>query len=375
MSQESVNPLKLTRKELLEQLSINRNVCIPKDIKERIDQKVISERDLEDVGIPKDIIPHISTYKVPILEFGEEENLDNIKEKGLLEVYFWGVRSSGKTCALAAILHSIQNKGIKNVGFESAKNSYNDAYLRSIKDEIIKSNGIAYFPSRTPDNKIKYMTFNLLKYVENQREKFWSKEYVKVQEIFKRRIAFIDLSGELIQNIVDNDINKEKINEETIKTIKTLKKLLNNSNNRKIHFFFIDYERDEDTLNQTSYLERLISIFKKEKYFDKTEFIYIVITKSDMFRRNGNDIPKNQRRNFAKELFDNNNLKLNIIDVCKSGKGINMENRKVVLDDKILDFSMGEVYFQRICKFNPDSAKEIINILLHRINATDELYG
>lgn len=365
------------KKDIVNAISENQNVAIPIDIRQKFEEGKISKQDLEDAGIPDDIIPHIFSYSAPDIESIQDTNPAEIKESGILEAYFWGLATSGKTCALAGILHSIQNKGIKGVAFESADIPYNDAYLASLKDKIIKSNGIAYFPERTPDEKIKYMSFKLLQEVEKKKRNLFSKDYVSIQETQKRKIAFIDLSGEMIRNIVDNDIRNERKN---IDAISILKKLLNNGNNRKIHFFFIDYDHDNDKLNQISYLERLISIFNKEKYFTKTDFIYIAITKSDLFCRNGNSIPKNQRREFARRLFLDNyyNLKLNLLSVCTDRRngGINMDKAgQVILDNYILDYSMGDVYFNRICKFNPESAREIIKILVQKINSTDDFYS
>jgi hypothetical protein len=361
-----MNPLKSTKEELLEQLANNHNACLPIDIKYRIDENVVTPRDLENIGIPEDIIPHISLYSEPDLVSKQNENPGRIKES-CLEVYFWGVAASGKTCALAGILKTIQKDGY----FSSADNCYNEYYLQSLKDNIIKDNGVAYFPEQyTNPNVIRYMNFNLIQEIQRETTSFWKKEKIYKTEIQTRKIAFIDLAGELIRNIVENDTRREKTNEDTIRTLKTL---LNNAHNRKIHFFFIDYDRNNDALNQQSYLEKLIAIFRKEKYFDKTDFIYIVITKSDLFPC----LPI-QRREFAKSLFNKKykTLITNLMFICCSGKGINMnKDGKVLLDNYILDFSMGDVYFKRLCKFNPDSAREIISILLSKVNPTDKLYG
>ena len=364
--------LKDTRKEILEQIEDNQNVCAPKEIKEKLEKNILSIRDLENNGIPEDIIPHIFMYSEPTLESGHS-NPGQIKEKGILEVYFWGWRTSGKTCALAGILKTIQNEG----HFHSANYCYNEEYLQNLKDKIIHSDSIAYFPTRTPGGEISYMNFNLLKEYFINTKNIFGKEKIK-QRIAERKIAFIDLSGELIRYIIENKERNEKTG---IDSINTLKLLLNNSSNRKIHFFFVDYDSEHKNVNQVSKLEQLMTIFRQERYFDKTDFIYVVITKSDTFQdKKGDKIPKNKRRDFAKDFFNNKcgTLKTNIIAICKSksGKGINMDRQgNVDLDKYILDFSMGEVYFQRLCRFDAASSKEIEQILFNKVNSTDELYG
>lgn len=365
--------LKDTRKEILAQITDNQNVCIPKEIKEKLEKGIVYIRDLEDAGIPEDIIPHIFTYSEPGLESTQHTNPEQIKEQGILEAYFWGWKTSGKTCALAGILKTIQNEG----HFKSASNCYNEEYLQSLKDKIVHNDHIAYFPNRTPGGEISYMNFNLIRENFIKRKNIFGKEKIK-QKIATRKVAFIDLSGELIKYIVEN---KERSENSGIDSINTLKKLLNNSYNRKIHFFFVDYDNENKAVNQVSKLEQLMTIFRDVRYFDKTDFIYIVITKSDTFKdKEGNPIPKNKRRDFAKDFFNNKcrGLRTNIIDICtnKSGKGINMDRQGIVdLNKYILDFSMGEVYFQRLCKFDASSAKEIEQILFSKVNSTDELYG
>lgn|GEM_PF-6976533 len=362
----------LTKKEILDNFEKNDyNFCLPIDIRGSIDGKTISTKELENNGIPEEIIPHIFSYSEPDLESKQHINPKEIREQGILEVYFWGLSTSGKTCALAGILKTIQNDGY----FGSAKNCYNEEYLQSLKDKIIHNDNIAYFPGRSPATDISYMNFDLKRENSEKRKNIWGKEKM-TSKITTRKIAFIDLTGELIKNIVENKERSENTNQVSIYTLKTL---LNSSSNRKIHFFFVDYNNENKNLNQVSKLEQLIAIFKKEKYFDKTDFIYIVITKSDTFRdKTGFPILKNKRRDFAKVFFNEKckTLRTNIIDICKSGKGINMDRQgNVNLDNFILDFSMGEVYFERICKFDATSAKEIIKILFDKVNSTDDLYG
>jgi hypothetical protein len=367
----------LSKKEILEIIESNPNACIPYDVKQVLGA-TISERDLEDVGIPTEIIPHIATYYPPDLDSKTSKNPDKIKESGILEVYFWGLATSGKTCALAGLLKTIWNDG----HFQSSSQCYNEEYLQSLMNNIISDKNIAYFPNRTVSENIRYMNFNF-KTVEEKEVKKWSWgqfKYMTIKEkqIENRKIAFIDLSGELIRDIYNNDIKKENTN---IATINALKTLLHNGNNRKIHFFFIDYDEHTKEKNQEAKLEKLMAVFKREKYFDKTDYIYIVITKSDMFKTaDGTPCPANKRKAFAIDYFNQKcgSLPTNIYDICtdKRGKGINYNKEmEVVLNDFILDFSMGDVYFKHLCKFNPASAKEIIKILKEKVNITDELYG
>jgi hypothetical protein len=368
----------ITKKELLEQLSNNQNLCTPRDICKKIDEGVVTECDLEDAGIPAEIIPHIFSYSPPDLDSKTSKNPDKIKDSGILEVYFWGLATSGKTCALAGILRTIWN----DKHFQSSSQCYNEAYLQSLMNNVISDKNIAYFPCRTITENIRYMNFNFKTMEENEVEKWsWGKfKYITVKEkqIENRKIAFIDLSGDLIRSIYHNEIKKESSNFATINTLKTL---LHNDNNRKIHFFFIDYDEHTKEMNQEAKLEKLMAIFKREKYFDKTDYIYVVITKSDLFKKNdGLPCAANQRKTFAINYFNEKcgSLPTNLYDICtdKRGKGINYnKDRKVVLDDFILDFSMGDVYFKYLCKFNPASAKEIIKILKEKVNTTDKTYG
>jgi len=140
--------------------------------------------------------------------------------------------------------------------------------------------------------------------------------------------------------------------------------------NRKIHFFFIDYAHDDEIDgNQHVLFSHLGAIFNSKKYFKKTtDFIYIVITKADMIDEN-----ENQRHNKAIKYFNDNYkaFRNNVGKICQENE-INFgdDSKKgdySFLDNYILDFSMGEVLFLRMCRFNKKSSLKIVEILQEKV--------
>src|SRR5690606_14319617 len=101
-----------------------------------------------------------------------------------------------------------------------------------------------------------------------------------------------ELSGEVFKYFFQVVNNSEIINDDDKNAIedsfRTLELLLN-SNNQKIHFFFIDYNQetkhttDKHGLTQSDYLEAAAIYFrdKSDIFKKRTDAVYVVITKSD----------------------------------------------------------------------------------------------
>ncbi|MBK8855694.1 MAG: hypothetical protein IPN10_16715 [Saprospiraceae bacterium] len=85
------------------------------------------------------------------------------------------------------------------------------------------------------------------------------------------------------------------------------------SNNRKVHFFFIDYDRenrpDDDGIKQSDYLAAASTYFKNNAVFGKsTDAIFVVLTKSDLIiDENGNPIPEEKKVEYAKKHLNGHN--------------------------------------------------------------------
>jgi len=145
-----------------------------------------------------------------------------------------------------------------------------------------------------------------------------------------------------------------------------------NSNNRKVHFFFIDYDRenrsDPSGLKQSDYLSAASTYFKNNKVFgNTTDAIYVVLTKSDLLLdENGNSVPQNKRLDYAKQHLNNNNYKAFINTLKDNCSKYSINGGKLTVEP----FSLGKVYFKEICDFEGSAASNIVNILMERIPGT-----
>ena len=146
-------------------------------------------------------------------------------------------------------------------------------------------------------------------------------------------------------------------------TFQTLNGYLKN-NNRKIHYFFIDYTPtsiEQDAYTQSDYLQEAANYFNKNKIFSKnTDSIYLVITKADLIEGYGNDQEK-LYENINK--FIDNNFKAFDVFLKNTCKKLSINAGKY----DIIAFSIGDVYCKRICKINRKPAEIIIDTLFEKI--------
>jgi len=293
-------------------------------------------------GIPKEIIQKLlKNESSPDFVLGSTPR--SIPD-GFTEVYFWGIRGSGKTTALSAVLSTANKKGLLEIAQGPGYNYM--LQLQNLFDEKI-----AILPAGTPSDKTQYLPFTLKRSDERN----------------SRSVSLIELSGEIFQCFLYKNADKPLPTKQHEETFNTLIKYLNGSN-RKMHFFFVDYEKgndaDQDSYKQSNYLNSAATFFNNPDYniFGKTtDAIYIVITKSDLMPQN----KKSKKDQVREYLNDSHYLGFvnSLRDKCKN----HSINGGRILG---LPFSLGTVYFEEICDFNPQTAENIIDILMRRIDPT-----
>jgi hypothetical protein len=306
-----------------------------------------------DIGIDYNIV---NNYNEPPLKFSPiiPQTEDEIPS-GYTDVFFWGIPASGKTCALSAILNTMNKKYV--IDAPEIKKQFGGTYRDSLVGLFEHETG--YLPSATRRDRTQYMPFRLKKRGE--------------KELY-RNIAFFELSGEIfefIYDIVNNDIStnltdvsyntdEEHLTEEQKKekekriAFNTLNLLLN-SNNQKIHFFFIDYNQAEHKREeQAKYLSAAATYFRDRNniFRERTDAVYVVVTKADEIEGE-NDSERSAR---AGAFLDDNFG--SFMDVIK-----NRCNKDSIDFGKKI-FSIGDVYFSKICKINRKYSIDIIDDLI-----------
>lgn len=306
----------------------------------------------EQYGISYDIF---KGYDEPPIEFGHilPQDSKDVPE-GFTDVFFWGTPSSGKTCALSAILTTMQDEyTITNAPLED---KFGAVYRDSLTSIFDKPDKIGYLPAATQKDRTQYMPFLI-------RKRTVGKKIDKY-----RKISFFELSGELFKYLYEREYQVNILNEEDRESVETAFDSLNvllESNNQKIHFFFIDYQseikgkRDKKNLSQKNYLEAAATYFRDrgDLFKKKTDAVYVIVTKSDLIKSASSD--NSDVRQLAREfLYGNFGNFMDVIeDQCK----------KYSVNFEVKMFSIGEVFFKGICKLDYHYAKNIINDLLSKV--------
>lgn len=320
------------------------NKYSPAEIIQYIDNHIITENDLIEKGVPPEIINNLRNIDTPKLSPGDPP--EAIPD-GYTEVYFWGMQGSGKTTALAAILHMAEEQGWLQIapgpGYEYAltlKNIFSNDHLAN-----------DYLPSPTSVETTQYLPF-LLK---------------QPKEKHSRSVSLMELSGEIFQCFLERMANRPFPTDSHRQAFNSLNNFLK-SKNEKIHFFFIDYQRnnqkDSDGFKQSDYLTAAQQYFKNNQIFKKnTVAIYLVLTKSDlMVDENNNFINSSKWDQHAVQYVQERYP--SFINYLKG------DCKKYSINNGILTiepFSLGKVFFQRICNFDGECADHILKILIERI--------
>jgi hypothetical protein len=334
------------KKGILDKIRINPNTYNPQEILSYLQNGTITEGDLEDCGIPQSAIFNLDKVRIPPLDMGPTP--DNIPP-GYTEVYFWGSPGSGKTCALGAILQMAEKDGLLNIASGSGFH-----YANQLKN-IFSDDDVAndYLPAPSPFDNTQYLPFTLKR--ENERH--------------SRSISLIELSGEIFKCFYYKNAGRPMPSQLHLDTFNSLNSFLNGSN-RKVHFFFIDYDKENkpdirDGVKQSDYLAAAATYFKDNEVFGKTtDAIYVVLTKSDlMIDESGDKVPMEKRVEYAKKHFNNHNFSAFINTLKGFCKKYSINGGKLTVEP----FSLGQVYFQQICNFEGSAATKLIKILMDRI--------
>ncbi len=317
------------------------------DISDDVLYDILKKRGYDKRGVD---VEKIRNYNEPKLLFNDIPQYESEVPEGYTDVFFWGIPSSGKTCALSAIFNTIKKDYI--MAAPDCDKKYGATYRDSLVN--IFHNDCGYLPGRTNSDETQYMPF--LFYKDGERH--------------KRKISFFEVSGEVFRRFyeVSNDvvILPESERENIERSFYTIDLLLK-SNNKKIHFFFIDYNQetnnalDKYRLTQSNYLEAAATYFRDAKdnsgksldiFKKKTDAVYVVVTKSD-------EIKGDDRVRIGKSFLDDNfgSFMRELKSQC--------ENHSVPFKVKL--FSIGDVIFKKVCIMNRDYSHDIIKTLLERV--------
>ena len=326
--------------KIIHDLKANRNAYTPLELQREVDNHVITWNDLKGV-FSDDELKAIKDYQLPTnLPYG---NPPEKLEEGPTEVYFWGTPSSGKTCALGAILSAANRYGI----ITGQNTPGNGGRYRDLLSNIFDPRGICVFPEGTPDTSIQQMIFTL-------RDKK-KKEHL---------ITFVDLAGELFRSmyykINDGQYYEDNFDNAQKQALDCTLSYLKNFTNKKIHFFIVAYGEERqrwrgEDIYMVDFLQTTMKYLDDNKVLRKgTNGVYILVTKCDNM-----PCPPEQRAEFAENYVKENMISFyeNVKSICKDAG---------VRDFEIIPFSVGDVFAQKLCKFKSDNTDNVLNKLISK---------
>lgn len=322
---------------LLELIRQDHNLLSSAACNDIISRGILNRNDLSKCGIDNGFINKMLT-NARSQNFEPARPLQTIAEP-CTEVYFWGIPFSGKTCALGAILSAAKN-GLAARSMIPDNSCQGFGYMNRLST-IFSPGRICRLPGGTPVTSTYEMRFDL----EDQEHKI-------------HHVACIDLAGELFTCMFMKDAG-EQMREDQKQALETLHNILleNRSNNRKIHFFVIEYGAEKRIYNglpQAEYLNSAATHLNSIGLFDSnTDAIYVLISKVDNASYEGSleeHLLKYMTKNY---LGFYNNLLL----ICKE-HGINKGRVKIV------PFSIGNVCFKDYCQFDATSATKMVDLLV-----------
>lgn len=253
------------------------------------------------------------------------------------EVYFWGTPSSGKTCALGAILSSVQRKGIFSpelcAGYD---------YMTRLSN-IFGQAGYCTFPESTSFGNIQEMRMLL-----------------KDEDKATHHVTLIDLAGELFRSAYFK-LHGLFLQDEQQQALDTALTYLGDRRNRKIHFFVVEYDahnRQWNGLSMANYLDNMVLYLKQQGIFRKTtDGVYVLVTKCDKIPCTPDERPQKAYEYVRDNLLSFYNT---LQDVCHDA-GVN--------DLKVLAFSVGDVFAQNLCEFDGTDTEKVVAKLFDKTRA------
>lgn len=335
----SVTPL-----QLYAEIQKNHNLINSRVIDRLEEDGVIDFTDLEiNAEINPKFFEFITNNDVnsPVITI-DSTPIDSINSK-TTEVYFWGIPSSGKTCALGAIMSEARHGGY--VDFAEPNTKCQGLHYMTVLSQIFEgSTGVFKLPEGT------------------QTDAIFEMGYVFKRQKMDYPVTFVDLAGETINSMFRKNAKLSLSPRQQSGLDLACKLLTGNSGvNRKIHFFVLEYNGHTKTykdLTQDTLLTGAMTFIKDTGIFrTETDAVYLLVTKSDLTGATSveerNDILADYIRSHYKQFY--NGLR----SLCEENE-INEGNVDIV------PFSLGDVCFQNLCLFDNTTACTVVELIMNR---------
>lgn len=330
----------ITIEELIQAITDDKNLLSSGVIHKLFNEGHLTKQDFVTMGIDRAFVQYMLEDVRP-QQFDSPEPLTCIS-KPSTEIYFWGIPSSGKSCALGGIL-SVASNGKVASHLDKDNHCQGYGYMSRLMVQFKSDGSVGTLPEGTSLVDTYEMGFDLID-----------------MDGLIHPITCVDLAGEMIRCMFKFDSDAD-MREEELLTLDTLTKILvdNRTQNRKMHFFVIEYGADDryyEGLPQKTYLEAAVQYIRNFEIFKRdTDAIFILVSKVDK-------VPNDKDRNEAIKEY----LETNYRGFIAGLKSICKENEINGGDIEVIPFSLGTVCFQNYCRFNEDAAELVVRKIIER---------
>ena len=336
----SVTPI-----QLYDEIQKNHNLVNSVVIDELEEAGVIDFTDLEiNAEINPKFFEFITNNDVnsPVINV-DSTPIDSIESK-TTEVYFWGIPSSGKTCALGAIMSEARHGG--SVDFAEPNTRCQGLHYMTVLSQIFEGNTEVF---KLPEG--------------TQTDAIFEMGYVFKKHKMDYPVTFIDLAGETINSMFRKNAKLSLQPKQEAGLDIACRLLTGNSGvNRKIHFFVLEYNghtKKYKDLTQDTLLTGAMTFIKDTGIFrTETDAVYLLVTKSDLTGATSdeerNSILADYIRSHYKQFY--NGLR----GLCEENE---INEGKV----DIIPFSLGDVCFQNLCLFDNSTASTVVELIMDRV--------
>lgn len=339
---EAFRNKQITKAELIQLIKKDNNFVNRKVIKQLLDNYILTPNDLRKAEVEEEFINVIMDNYIGLVN--SKVDTSNMENPTAItfpsqEIYFWGMPASGKTCALGAILSSMSSGEVAD-SLNPVADCKGYRYLNQLKGTF-QPYKISELPSGTNEDFVADMSFLLI----DKKKK-------------AHAITLIDIAGELLDTMrrIDEG-DTANISENAMKGYQCMINLLvnNRSSNTKIHFFVVEYgghDREHKGMKQADLLDAALTHIATKGVLKNSDAVYILMTKVD----NALDEPGDFNKVLQDYLFTHyqgfyNRLKTMTRDNSIRNLGF-------------IPFSIGEVCFKNLCRFDPMSANDIITTFI-----------
>ena len=338
----------ITREQLLQLIADDHNLLDYMHVAQCVDAGFFNVEQLVAAGIDETFATMLWDQQQDVLPDVGRIKPDDIPA-GTREVYFWGIPTSGKTCAIGTIIRAARMTTITEcMKVEKCQGKLYYQKLKQIFDR--RDTDYIILPGRTPvDTNFAIKTI----LVDHQQQ--------------EHPVTIIDMAGELFCSLVWRENGSENlVTDKHLNAQNEFEEILCNNrlSNPKKHFFILEYNKserrdDQDEFSQDTYLEEGLQYLINKGVLNKeTDEAYVIVTKTDLA---WNDVPEGT--DVDQYLIDFLNRRYpNFFNLLKSqcqATGI----CGGCLPDPI-PFGIGEVCFKHLCHVDVERANRIVELLI-----------